>query len=148
MCLLVLLGSTRQTVDIDYVGHDLHQDELQLVLEQLAQSFQLDVEAVPIEEFIPIPTDADERHILIAKFGQLEVYEFDPYTIAISKLDRGFETDIADIVFMLDQHLITIAQLEALLNQALQQAKVFDLSPATAQRHLQVVRQRIASRQP
>lgn len=143
---LVMLGSPRQTADIDYVGHDLHKDDFQLVIEQLAQSFQLDVEAVPIEEFIPVPADAHERHILIAEFEQVEVYVFDPYSIAISKLDRGFDTDIADVVFMLDQQLITMEQLELLLHQALKQAHAFDLSPATANRHLEVVRQRIASR--
>jgi hypothetical protein len=36
----------------------------------------------------------------------------DPYTIALSKLDRGFDTDIEDVLFLLHQKLITFEQLE------------------------------------
>lgn len=43
---LCLLGSPRATMDIDYVGHDLHKNALQAVIEQVAQEMHLEVEAV------------------------------------------------------------------------------------------------------
>lgn len=46
---------TRATLDIDYVGHDLRKNALQHTIEQVAQEVQLDVEAVPIDEFVPMP---------------------------------------------------------------------------------------------
>ncbi|MEZ4660526.1 MAG: hypothetical protein R2911_23465 [Caldilineaceae bacterium] len=52
---LCLLGSTRSTLDIDYVGHDLRKNPLQQTIDQVAQEMQLDVEAVPIDEFVPMP---------------------------------------------------------------------------------------------
>ena len=41
-CALCLLGSTRPTLDIDYVGHDLHKNELQQVIDLVAQEMQLE----------------------------------------------------------------------------------------------------------
>ncbi|RIK53012.1 MAG: hypothetical protein DCC57_09030 [Chloroflexi bacterium] len=49
---LCLLGSPRPTLDIDYVGDDLRKDELQRTIDQVAQEQGLEVEAVPIDQFI------------------------------------------------------------------------------------------------
>ena len=38
---LSLLGSPRPTLDIDYVGHDLHKNELQVVIEDVAAEMGL-----------------------------------------------------------------------------------------------------------
>ncbi len=58
---LCLLGSTRSTLDIDYVGHDLHKNELQRVIDLVAQEMQIEVEAVLIDGFIPLPEDSATR---------------------------------------------------------------------------------------
>ncbi|MEZ4859722.1 MAG: DUF6036 family nucleotidyltransferase [Caldilineaceae bacterium] len=89
---LCLLGSTRATLDIDYVGHDLQKDALQRVIDLVAEEMQLDVEAVPIEEFVPLPEDAQARQLPFGEFGAIEVFILDPYTIALSKLDLALTT--------------------------------------------------------
>jgi len=137
---LCLLGSDRPTLDIDYVGDDIRKDELQRMIEQVAQELRIPVDAVPIAQFVPMPTGADDRRLLIGRFGSIEVYVLDPYTIALSKLDRGFETDIEDIVFLIRRSLITFEQLERVALTALKRANEFDLSSMDVKAHLQTVR--------
>ena len=101
---LCLLGSPRVTLDVDYMVEVVEKDaaRFQAVLTELATEMQLDLEDVPLAEFIPLPPGAWERRCAIGRFGQLEVYIFDPYSIALSKIARGFEADIEDVVFMLN----------------------------------------------
>jgi hypothetical protein len=140
---LCLLGSSRPTLDIDYVGDDLKQDDLQRAMAQVAHDMQIEVEAIPIAQFVPRPAGAQERSVSVGQFGKIEVYVFDPYTIALSKIDRGFDTDIEDVVFLIRRNLITFEQLETIVLAALERANEFDLNPATARAHLQVVRNQL-----
>lgn len=64
----------------------------------------------------------------------------DPYTIALSKLDRGFDTDIEDILFLLRQKLITFEQLELVTVTALEKAKEFAMVSANVRAHLEELR--------
>ena len=98
---LALLGSPRLTIDIDFIGDDLHPNEVQKAIMQAAKELKIYVEPVPLEQFIPLPKGSAERNIRIGQFGNLEVYVADPYGIALSKLDRGFDTDLDDIVFLI-----------------------------------------------
>lgn len=140
---LRLLGSSRPTLDLDYVGHDLHKTALQEVIEQVAQEMHLEVEAVPIEEFVPLPDYAQQRRLAVGQFGSIAVYILDPYTIALSKIDRGFDTDLEDVIFLIRQGLITLAQLEAVVNTAVVQAQAFNLNIAAMHDHLQAVRNQL-----
>lgn len=36
----------------------------------------------------------------------------DPYAMALGKLDRGFPTDLADIVFLVRRDLVNLTELE------------------------------------
>jgi hypothetical protein len=93
------LGSPRLTVDIDFVGDDVHPSEFHQFIMQIAKELKIDVEPVPLDRFIPLPTGSTKRQIRIGQFGNLEIYVADPYSIALSKLDRGFDTDFEDIIF-------------------------------------------------
>ncbi len=89
----------------------------------------LELEAVPIEEFIPLPSEAGTRHRWVGQFGGLTVYIFDPYSIALSKVAHGFESDLEDVLFLLRQGLISLEQLAACVEEALPQAWDFDIDP-------------------
>ena len=131
---LCLLGNPRTTLDLDFVGNDLPpaaeraHGTLRGELEKLADELQIEVEAVPFEQFIPLPLDVQVRHHLFGQFGTLQVFIFDPYSIALSKLDRGLPTDLQDIVFLLQQEVIDYVKLEMVLEQALTQAVEFGLN--------------------
>lgn len=139
---LALLGSPRLTIDIDFVGDDLHPNELHRSIIQIAKELQVHVEPVPLERFIPLPKGSDKRNIRIGQFGNLEVYVADPYSIALSKLDRGFDTDFDDLVFLVQRNLVTIEELERITKNALPNAKKFDLSSEILA-HLQELKNRL-----
>ena len=137
---LEMLGGMRPTVDLDYVGDDIQPNSLQQLMAQIADDLHIEIEAVPIAEFIPLPLGAKERAILVGKFGNLTVYIFDPYTIALSKLDRGFDTDIEDICFLIHRDLVEVDQLAEFVETSALQADDFNLNPKAMYRHLEVVR--------
>jgi hypothetical protein len=56
-----------------------------------------------------------------------------PYSIALSKLSRGFETDLQDILFLLRQKIISLDDLKRHVEKALPQAWDFNIDPADLQ---------------
>lgn len=140
---LCLLGSPRPTLDIDYVGDDLKKDELQKIMEETAREFGLDVEAVPVEKFIPLPSKKQRQNILVGTFGKVKVYILDPYSIALSKIDRGFDTDLDDVLFLIQQGLIEIKALEQIAIAASKHGREFDINVNELLSHLQTLKDRL-----
>lgn len=109
---------------------------------QAAKELQVHAEPVPLDHFIPLPPDGTKRNIYIGQFGNMEVFIADPYSIALSKLDRGFDTDIEDIVFLIQSQHINIDEFERLVQGALPQANKYDLNPDILE-HLQELKNRL-----
>lgn len=139
---LILLGSPRTTADIDYFGDDIRQTGFQQTIAQVAAELQLDAVPVPIDRFVPLPPDSEARRIFVARYGLVDVYIVDPYVIALSKLDRGFYTDLDDIVFLVGRGLVNLERLADLVASTLVQAAAYNMDPAALHRHLAIVRQR------
>ena len=140
---LCLLGSPRPTLDIDYVGDDISKNDLQKTMEALARQMGLDVEAVPIDRFILLPAGGHARNLHLDHFGKIEVSILDPYGIALSKIDRGFDTDVDDVVFLIQRGLVELEDLEHFLRDALLHAREFDMNPSEILAHLQEVKARL-----
>ena len=103
-----MLGRTRRTMDIDFsLSFSEQTRSLRELMQSIADELGLELEVITLEEFVPVPANASHRHHFVGQFGFIEVYVYDPYTIALSKLARGFETDIQDILFLLDKGLST-----------------------------------------
>jgi hypothetical protein len=139
---LALLGSPRLTIDIDFLGDDVHPDELHRSIIKIAKEMKIHVEPVPLERFIPLPEGSEERSIRIGQFANLEVFVADPYSIALSKLDRGFDTDLADIVFLIQEKFVILDELEQITRKALSHASKFDFNPEILS-HLQELKNRL-----
>jgi hypothetical protein len=139
---LILLGSSRDTLDIDYVGDDMQQNEFQIVIAEVAAELGLDAEAVPIERFIPLPEGNEQRKIHIGQFGNVSAYIVDPYSIALSKVDRGFETDLEDVIFLIQHSLIHLEELESIIEKSLSRAGKFDFHPEI-RNHLEDLKKRL-----
>lgn len=137
---LCLLGSPHRTLDIDYTPIGAEHVQLQAAIETLATEMRLEPKAVPIEEFVPLPDGTSARHQFVGRFGALDVYIFDPYTIALSKVARGLETDLQDVTFLLGKHIINLEKLADCVIGAMPQAWYFDIDPAEMQQHLATVR--------
>ena len=139
---LCLLGNPRRTLDIDYLAECPPDQaaELRMAIETLAAEMRLEIEAVPLAEFIPLPDGVQARHRWVGQFGSLTVYVYDPYSIALSKVGRGFEADLQDVLFLLRQGIITLERLEGYVAAALPHAAQFDIIPAELRRHLEAIR--------
>lgn len=126
---LILLGSPRPTIDIDFVGDDIHPNELHRQIIQIAKELKIHIDPVPLERFVPLPEGHQKRAIPIGQFGNLSISVADPYSIALSKVDRGFEADLSDLVFLIQRNYIKLGELERILNKALPHANKFDFHP-------------------
>lgn len=126
---LTLLGSPRPTIDIDFVGDNVRPNELHRKIMQIAGELKIHIDPVPIEHFIPLPDGSEQRNIHIGQFGNLDVYVIDPYSIALSKLDRGLDTDLDDIVFLIQHDHVNLEELERVMQNALSHARKSDLHP-------------------
>jgi hypothetical protein len=140
---LALLGGPRPTLDIDYVGDDITKTDFQKTIDQVAESLGLVAEAVPIHKFIPIPDQGTDESIYFEKIGDLEVFIYDPLSIALSKIDRGFDTDLDDVLFLIWEGYISIDSLTARLDDALQKAGQFDIDPVEARAHMSELLKRL-----
>jgi len=138
-----LLGSPRTTIDIDFFGDDIHPNEFHKSILQIASDLNIFMEAVPLDRFIPIPDGSESRVIPIGIFGNLEVVIADPYSIALSKLERGFDTDFDDIIFLIQKEYVDLAELEAMTNKALEKAREFDMNSDEVIAHLQELKKRL-----
>lgn len=143
---LLLLGNLRQTLDIDYTT-DLNpqqQQGLETVMTELAAQYRLDIEAVPIAEFVPLPPGAETRRRFIGRFGQVDVYVYDLYTIALSKIARGFDTDMDDVIFLVKSNLIDLTELQRHFQAVLPRATQADIIPSEFQQYFQDLLRRLA----
>jgi hypothetical protein len=142
-CALSLLGSSRPTIDIDFLGDDVHPNDFHRALLQLASELNIYMEAVPLDRFIPLPDGSESRAIHIGQFDNLEVFIADPYSIALSKVDRGFDTDFDDIIFLIQNNFINLAELEKVTQKALEKAREFDMNSTEVIAHIQELKKRL-----
>jgi hypothetical protein len=109
---------------------------------QIAREMKIHVEPVPLDRFIPLPKGSEERAVRIGQFGNLDVFVADPYSIALSKLDRGLDTDFDDLVFLVQNNHVDIREFESMLREALPHARRYDFNPSILE-HLQELRNRL-----
>ncbi|MDX1440722.1 MAG: DUF6036 family nucleotidyltransferase, partial [Rubricoccaceae bacterium] len=77
------------------------------------------------DHFIPLPAGYNERHQYVGRFGSLDVYHFDFYSVALSKLLRGNEKDYEDTVQMVRTNLIQFEQLRLYFSEVLPRLETF-----------------------
>ncbi len=97
---LVLEGLREQSVDIDLTVQVAPADHgaLMQVIRELKDQLGINVEEASPADFIPLPAGYQARAIFIGRFGQLDVFHFDLYGTALSKIARGTEEDLRDVV--------------------------------------------------
>jgi hypothetical protein len=116
---------------------------LETVAAQLAREMRLDLECVPLAEFIPLPPNANARRRVVGKFGHLDIYIFDLYSIALSKIARGFEADLEDVMFMLREGLIQFSALEQHAQAIQPNLTQADIDPNEFRAYLEEIRRRV-----
>ena len=54
---------------------------------------------------IPLPSGYETRFQFLGRYGKLEVFHFDPYSMALSKIERATAEDFSDVLSLLSSTL-------------------------------------------
>lgn len=101
----VLEGWRSTTVDVD-VLFEPDADELLRQIPELKERLQVNVELASPPDFIPELPGWRERSPFVMREGNLDVHHFDPYSQALSKLERAFDQDLEDVREMIQRRLV------------------------------------------
>lgn len=109
----VLEGWRESTVDID-VRFEPDSDSALTKVRDLKEELSLNVELASPLDFLPPLDGWRERSPFRFREGNLEVFDFDPYSQALSKLERGFTLDLEDVRNMVRSGKVEPAKLREL----------------------------------
>ena len=112
----VLVGWRATTIDVD-IALEPEQDELLRALPAIKDELAVNVELASPRDFIPLPAEWEERSIGIGREGALRFAHFDPYSQALSKLERGHPRDLEDVQAMLRLELVDRRRLGGLFDE-------------------------------
>ncbi len=96
----VMEGWRTSTVDVD-VRFEPESDELLRALPALKERLGINVELASPPDFIPELSGWRERSPLLLREDQVQVRQFDFYSQALSKIERGFAQDMVDVRAMI-----------------------------------------------
>jgi hypothetical protein len=106
----VLEGWRDSTVDID-VRFEPDSDAALSRIKDLKEELSVNVELASPLDFLPPLDGWQERSRFRFREGNLEVFDFDPYSQALSKLQRGFDLDLKDVRSMVSSGRVEPARL-------------------------------------
>lgn len=112
----VLVGWRGTTIDVD-VALEPEQDELLRELPRIKDELGINVELASPGDFIPLPSEWEARSLSVGREGLLSFVHFDPYSQALSKLERGHAHDLEDVEAMKRLGLVEPGRLSALFGQ-------------------------------
>jgi hypothetical protein len=88
--------------------------ELLRALPALKESLGVNIELASPPDFIPELPGWRERSQLVFREGKVEVHNFDLYSQALSKIERGFDQDLNDVEKMMASGSVEPARLREL----------------------------------
>ena len=101
----LLHGWRPMTVDVDLKA-DPEPNRYFEAIATLKDELSLNIELASPPDFIPELPGWRDRSLFIARHGQIDFYHYDPYSQALSKLERAHSRDLADVEAMLRDGLI------------------------------------------
>lgn len=132
--LLLVAGKTSTfDIDVQFSTENRHHAEFIRCLRTTSLELGVPVKLASPEQFIPLPAGYHDRRRFVARYGSLDVFHFDFYSIALAKIHRGNEKDFDDVMRMIQTRLISITALESYLEQILPDCEFYQPSadPAT-----------------
>ena len=111
---MVYEGFRNQTLDIDLALELSPQDHTSFIqiVRELKEELNVNVEEASPGDFIPLPAGYKDRCQFLGRYGNLDVFHFDLYSMAFSKIERGTEEDLSDVLALLENNWIQIENLE------------------------------------
>ena len=118
---MVYEGFRTLTLDID-IAFDLNptdHTEFIHVVRELKEEMQVNVEEASPGHFIPLPSGYEARCQFLGQYGKLEVFHFDPYSMALSIIERATAEGFSDVLALLEHNWIQIEMLEETFREIL-----------------------------
>ncbi len=112
----VIEGWRDSTIDID-VRFEPEADELLRELPGLKERLGINIELASPPDFIPELPGWRDRSPHVFSEGSVDVHHFDPYSQALSKIERGFTQDLDDVRSMLAGRLVDEERLRELFDE-------------------------------
>ena len=112
----VLMGWRDATVDIDLRFYP-ELDELFRAIPKIKEDLQINVELAAPSDFIPTLPGWRDRCKYIGREGKVSFFHYDPYSQALSKIERGHESDMRDVESMLSDGLVEREKLLTLFHE-------------------------------
>ncbi len=117
---LVHLGvRSGSTQDIDIEIRAANEDEMSEAIRRLKDTMKINVEFASPADFIPIPNQWEMNAKYVGRYGSIDVFYFDFYSIALSKIERGSTADINDVKLLVQQGIIDLQELDNAYNEVL-----------------------------
>lgn len=101
----VLEGWRESTVDLDLLIEP-ESDQVMRRLAALKEELSINVETASPLDFLPPLPEWRERSRSRFSTGNVEVLDFDLYSQALSKIERGFDLDLSDVRRMIGSGLV------------------------------------------
>jgi hypothetical protein len=111
----LLIGWRSSTVDVD-IRLDPEPPGIFQALAKLKQQLDINIELASPQDFLPPLFGWRDRSIFIGRFGGISFYHYDFISQAISKLSRGYNRDIDDVLAMYEQKLFSLKELRDCFN--------------------------------
>ncbi len=119
---MVYEGLRQQTLDIDLALEIADEDHSQFtfLVRRLKEQLSLNIEEASPADFIPLPAGYRERSPYVGRYGQIDVFHFDLYSTALSKIERGNQNDYADVLMLLEAGRIEMQKLSTYFDEIMQ----------------------------
>lgn len=98
-----------------------NEGDLIVAIQQLIQRMQINVEFASPADFMPLPSQWEMHAKYVGRYGLVDVFYFDFYSTALSKIARGNSRDIADVRLPVQQGIINLQELDAAYPEVLAQ---------------------------
>ena len=102
-----------QTLDIN-IQITIDPAQLMSQVIQLKQRTNINIEFASPGDFIPLPTQWEARSEFIKRYGQADMFYFDWYSIALSKMQRASQQDVVDVQSLVTQQYVDVNELDVL----------------------------------
>jgi hypothetical protein len=107
-----------QTLDID-IQITVDPANLTAQIAQLKQRLNMNIEFASPADFMPLPTQWETRSQFIKRYGQVDAFYFDWYSIALSKMQRANRQDVVDVQLLVRQGFVDGTELDRLYQDVL-----------------------------
>lgn len=107
------------TIDLSFDVPPVRQGAFLRSVQRVSELMRLDVREESPAESLPLPAGAAGRARPVGRYGRLDVFYFDPYSIALAKIDQGTEDDLADVLALLHSGWIDMDRLTAYFEEIL-----------------------------